>query len=259
MGAFEVVFGSATNPRATITECTAAAGQNFQVKASDANATLNQIWGFNASGGIIRVRSPRMHDDVQGIRARVNRSLPQVLLPYDVAEQLYSTDTLIVETSGGEAETDNVFLLIHYPALPGSEGRLMHDTEVMPNIDAVIGVELSARTGAVGRWGAPIALNTSMDLFQRPRNYAILGYQLSAACGAIVFSGTDVGPLRHGGPGMEEPDVTSEWFVGLARESKQAAIPVFNSQNVGQVNVELGGQTAEAESKVTVILGRLRS
>lgn len=259
MSAFEVVYAFKTNPGAVISECAAATSQSLQVKASDQDAYLQQLWAFNATGGLIRVRSPRMHDDVQGIRLRVNAKSQQLLMPYGTEERLYSTDTLTVETTGGEAETDCVFALLRYPQLPGSEGQLASWAEIQPNIESYLGVEVAAKTGAVGKWGTPVALNNSMDLFKRPSKYAILGYQVSAEVGAVVISGTDVGPLRFGGPGMIEPDVTSEWFVRLSEEAKEAAIPVFNSQNIGQINLELGGQTAEAESKVTFFCAKLRA
>lgn len=256
-GTFEVVGAFKTNPRTTIEECAAYTSQTLQVRAGT-GVTLEQIWAHNATGGVLRVRSPNLHDNTQGIRMRAPENSQQLILPYATRVPLYETETLIVETSGGEAETDNVFLLVHYDDLPGQDANLYQWAEIAPQIDNYMGVELAARTGAVGHWGTPVALNASMDLFRRPARYAILGYQLNSACGSVVLSGGGIGELRFGGPGMIEPDVTSEWFVRLSEETGKAAIPVFSSQNVGAVNVELGGQTAEHESKVTFLCAKLK-
>lgn len=257
MSAFEVVGAFKTNPGATIEECAAYTGQKLEVRAGE-GITLEQIWASNATGGVLRVRSPNLHDDVQGIRLRAPKALPQLLLPYASKVPLLKTETLTVETSGGGAETDHVFLLNYYNSLPGMEGNLLHWAEVQPQIDNLMGVEVAAKTGTIGKWGVPVALNSSQDLFRRPSRYAILGYQLSVPVGAVVVSGGGVGELRFGGPGMEEPDVTGEWFIRLGEETGQATIPVFDSQNVGQVNLELGGNTSELESKVTMICAKLK-
>lgn len=256
-GTFEVVAAFKTNPGATIESCEAYPGQTLQVRAGT-GVTLEQLWAFNASGGLLRVRSPNLHDNTQGLRLRAPKENPQLLLPYASKVPLLETETLTVETTGGAAETDNVFLLNHYDDLPGQRSNLFTWAEIEPQIDNLMGVEVAVKSGAVGKWGTPVALNASMDLFRKPSRYAILGYQLSEVMGAIVVSGGGVGELRHGGPGMIEPDVTGEWFVRLSEETGKAAIPVFNSQNVGQVNIEAGGQTAEKETKVTFLCARLK-
>lgn len=257
MGTFELVGAFKTNPGASISECAAYPGQSLQVRAGE-GVTLEQIWTHNVTGGVLRVRSPNLHDNTQGIRMRAPVNSQQLILPYATNIPLYKTETLTVETSGGGAETDNVFLLVHYSDLPGQEGNLLHWQEVEPQIDNYMGVEVAAKTGAVGAWGAGVALNASMDLFRKPARYAILGYQLSVAVGAVTVSGGGVGELLFGGPGMIEPDVTAEWFVRLGQETGQPTIPVFDSQNVGQVLTKLGGGTAEVESLVTFFCAKLK-
>lgn len=256
-GAFEIVGAYKTNPGATIEECAAFSGQSLQVRAGE-GVTLEQIWTYNKTGGILRVRSPNLHDNTQGIRMRAPAENPQLILPYETSVPLYKTETLTVETSGGEAETDNVFLLVHYDDLPGQEAGLYQWSEIKGSIVNYMGVELAAKTGAVGHWGTPVAINASMDLFKKPKRYAILGYQLDKVVGSVAIAGGGVGELRMGGPGMIEPDVTSEWYIRLSEETGKATIPVFDSQNVGNVKVELGGQTAEAESKVTLFCAELQ-
>lgn len=260
MGAFEVIVGYATNPSTTITACTALTGQSFQVRATPegSKTILQQVWANNKTGGTVRVKSPRMHDDQQGIRIRAPKENQRLLLPYDVAEDLYSTDTLEVQTSGGASETDQVALLVHYQQLPGTEAQLKTYEEIAPRIQSYMGVEITAKAGAaVSAWGAGVALNTSMDVFKKPDEYAILGYQLDTACTAVALKGTDIGEVRMGGPGAVEPDLTGEWFILLSKESGEAAIPVFNSQNVGNILAEVADTTAESEHHITFFCAQL--
>src|SRR5882724_2600309 len=137
MGAMlEVVSGRVTNPGATITAMTADTGDSFSVRNFFAPGTAQLIdaWALSATAGVFRVRSPRLHDNVQGIRNRVLAATPQPLLPDWTQQNLYAQDTLILEQSGGGAEVDMATLLNYYSDLPGSNARLFD----WPTVDARI-------------------------------------------------------------------------------------------------------------------------
>lgn len=260
MPAFEVVAGYVTNPSTTISALTTSGGQTFQVRAAPegANIWLEQAWGSNTTGGVGRIRSPRMHDNVQGIRFRVPPANQRALLPFGMREPLYSQDTLIPETSGGASETDALYYLVHYSSLPGSEGNFKTWAEIKPRIKKFMGVEVTIHSGATaGQWGAAVALNSSMDQFQRPESYALLGYLIDTATGAVVFRGTNIGELRFGGPGVVEPEYTSEYFVRLSEETQDACIPEFQAANASSILVECSQGPAESEHHVTAICALL--
>lgn len=262
MSAYELVTGRATNPGATITAVTFETGQSGAVRSAEggSGAHLIQMWGENASGGLMRIKSPRMHDNVQGIRVRVPAGSIGPLLPYAVKEKLYETDVLSVETSGGTSETDSVFYINHYSRLPGSEGNFKTWAEIQPRILKYMGVEVTCKSGAsAGAFGAPVAINSNMDQFEIPAEYAILGYTVDAGCGAVGFRGTGIGELRCGGPGVVAPDITQEWFVKLSEEAGEGAIPVFGSANKGSVLVEVAHTTASTEFHPTIICALLSS
>lgn len=260
MSAIEVVGARVVNPGATITEMTALTGQTFAVRTTPegTKVTLENVWGDNATGGVARVRSPRMHDNVQGIRLRIPKANRRLLLPFAVKEPLYNQDTLIVESSGGGAETDALYYIVSYEKLPGSEGNFKHPEEVFPRILNVSGVELKPKSGATtGQWGVAVALNSLMDQFKRPKEYAILGYVLSAECGAVAFRGTDIGEVRVGGPGAVEPGWTGEYFVRLSQETGLPAIPCFQAGNVPSILCEVSSAGAETEFPLTVLVAEL--
>ena len=260
MSALEIVGARVVNPGATVTEMTPLTGQTFAVRTTPegTKVTLENMWGQNATGGTARIRSPRMHDNVQGVRVRIPKNDPRLLLPFAIKEPLYNQDTLIVETSGGGAETDTLYYLVSYEKLPGSEGNFKSPSEVLPRIQNIMGVELKPKSGATtGQWGAAVALNSLQDQFKRPHEYAILGYVTSAEFGAIAFHGTDIGEVRIGGPGAVEPAWTNEYFLRLSEENGMPLVPCFQAGNVPSILCEVSSAGAETEFPLTVLCAQL--
>src|SRR5271167_3819933 len=98
--AIETVAASLT-PAATATAqaMTPANGQSFNVRAtaSPTNAWLEAVWSPSQAAGDFRIRSPRLHDDVNAIRVASELNLSQPQLKECFAQVLYSQDQLIVE------------------------------------------------------------------------------------------------------------------------------------------------------------------
>jgi hypothetical protein len=85
---------------------------------------------------------------------------------------------------------------------------------------------------ASGTYSGEVAINSSFDNFKANVDYALLGYLVSAQCGAVTWKGIDTGNLRVGGPGdVAGRQYTSEWFVRLSRRYGMPLIPVFNASN----------------------------
>ncbi len=127
----DTVTGFVTAPGAVFTPWTLATGDSLAVRAATPNTNIWLIgaWAWNQVAGVMRVRSPRMHDNVQGIRMRtpvnlVNNRIP-VRLIGGAAQKLFTQDTLIVEQTGsavaGQSETGS--LLIWYDDVPGVSAR----------------------------------------------------------------------------------------------------------------------------------------
>src|SRR5437868_7404730 len=114
-GILEILTGRATNP-AALTALTMNTGDSLAVRAFGDNVAcyLENIWSQQATAGFIRVRSPRMHDNVQGIRMAAPAALPLPLLPLEANQRVYATDTLIAEIQGGGAEVDNMAIQVYY-------------------------------------------------------------------------------------------------------------------------------------------------
>lgn len=254
--ALQVISGFAVNPGTTLTAMTPCTGDSFVVRSFDMTnrAQIVDMWALGASPGAVRLRSPRMHDIANGIRQRYVAGVAQPLLSRNAVEQLYSQDNLTFEISGGAAETDMASFLVYYPNIPGLDASLDSWANVKPRVQHLYSVECDLTAGAVvGQYGGSQAINTSFDQFIRNRDYAILGYtSQSAAVCTVGITGADFGNLRVGGPGVTRSELTADWFAQQSDRYGVPMIPVFNSANVANVNIDA---TANAASTaVTVVL-----
>lgn len=259
--AMEVLTGRVTNPGATLTQLTANTGNSFQVRSFPEGqlAYLEGMWAQGATAGALQVHSPRMHDDVRGIRFNTTAALVRNLLD-DWAEQfLYPNDNLRVELSGGGAEVDSGALLVYYQNLPGVDARLSTWDQIKPRIvNHLTVVVATAGPATSGDWSAGTVITTSSDLLKADTDYAVLGYTLDAECLAVGLSSADTGNLRVGGPGPVEAIETRDWFVSLAQAHGTPHIPVFNSNNRGSTLSSVARITAAGTVNVAWHLAQLR-
>src|SRR5437870_3650244 len=148
--ALEVISGRVVNPGAALTAWTMNTGDSLAVRNFDnpGRALLLDAWALGATAGVLRIRSPRLHDNVQGIRSQVLAATPQPLLPDVTRQPIVAQDTLIVEQSGGGAETDCGTILNYYSDLPGGDARLFALEDLQSRIRNVLTNEVSIVTGA---------------------------------------------------------------------------------------------------------------
>lgn len=258
--AVQLINGRATNPSTTFTALTAGTSDSFSVNNFPLSAAcyLDQIWAREATPGVVRLRSPRMHDASQGIRLQVGATTPQLLLPDATAQKLYPSDTLTFELTGGAAETDNAFFLAYYTDLPGVAARLAMWEEIQPRIASVAGVEVDTTTSATaGQWSAGTAINASFDTFKANTDYALLGYDVSAAVGAVAIQGVDTGNVRFGGPGSLDHVQTREFFRMMARWTGRPYIPIINSNNKATTNLFVADPATSTAVNVSLIFAEL--
>jgi hypothetical protein len=234
MTAWEVVAGFATNPSSTFTGLTYTAGQTSTVRNTDLNAHvyLQDMWAKGATAGVFRIRSPRLHDNVQGIRFQNPATLNYQLMGWWPLEELVPQDALIAEITGGATETDMGAFLVSYDSLPGADGNYVHWDQIKNRIEHVVTIEVdTAASATVGNWSTGAALNSSFDLTWANSWYAILGYVASASVTAVAIQGPDLGNLKVGGPGNLNLVDTRNYFVQRDLFGNTPAIPVINSAN----------------------------
>ncbi len=261
--AIEVITGQATNPGATITQLTANSGDSYAVRSTDVAADIElwNAWAFTTTNLLMRIRSPRMHDQAQNWRGQPPASTPRPLIGLQPSQRLYSQDNIIVELTGGAAEVDLASLLVYYRNLPGIAARLHSWSEVEPLIQNLTSVEVDPISSATaGNYGAAVALNSAFDTLIRNVDYAILGYECATTGCTFGIRGADTGNLRIGGPLYNQTEVTAAWFVTLSQANGNApVIPVVNSANVAAILCDVAAQATSTTFKVGVNLAQLKS
>jgi hypothetical protein len=236
--ALEVVAGFVTNPGATLTTLTPSTGLSFTIRGTDTTKPtwLLGAWAFNATAGEMRITSPRLHDQVQGIRNRVTAAFasPLVVGPHNAAfaQRLYAQDNITVQLSGGGAELDTGALLIGYDDLAGVSGRFIDVPTLKKNGINIVTAEVTVTAVATGNFGGGVAINSTNDNLIANTDYAIVGGMTDTRGDVIRVLGVDLGNLGVGFPG--EPtlrDTTLNWFEALSSAFNAAYIPVINSAN----------------------------
>src|SRR5882762_7614067 len=244
--AIEVVAGFATNPGATLTALTPSTNTSFTVRGTDTtkNAWLASGWAFNATAGEFVIKSPRLHDNVQGVRNRVTAALTAPLFntPFNpmAKQRLFAQDNLSVLVSGGGAELDCGAVLIYYEDLAGVAGRFVDYATLTGKGINLVTAEVTITAVATGNFGGAVAINSTFDTLKANTDYAILGGMVDTRGTAVGITGVDLGNLRLGFPA--EPslrDVTNNWFVGLATALGLPAIPVINSANKSAITIDV--------------------
>lgn len=235
--AMDTITGFVTAPGATLTAQTAAAGDSFTVRNATPGKSilLLDAWAWNQAAGIWRVRSPKLTDNVQGLRFRVpgnSQSFP--FFDEELPQILYAQDQLIFEQSGsavgGQIESSST--MVWYEDIGGIAARLTTYDDVQKRGVELFTQEVSCVSAATGGYTGQAVLNSTFDLMKANTDYAVLGYLVDASCVTVCLRGADTGNLRVAGPGNQLlRDVTRYWFRNLSESLGRPAIPIINSAN----------------------------
>lgn len=258
--ALQVITGQVTNPSTTVTALTPNAGDSFSPRSADMSSDIEllDVWAFSATAGVLRVRSPRMHDQAQNMRYQTVASIPRPNMALESKQKMFPQDNVTVEMSGDAAAVDLASLLVYYTDLPGIAANLHSWEEIAPLVDELTTVEVDlTSSGTSCNYSPTVALNGTFDTLIRDQSYAILGYECGTTGGTIGFTGSDTGNLRVGGPLYNQQEFTADWFVRLGRDNGFPAIPVINSANVASVNLDVACQAVSTSFKVGVNLALL--
>ena len=262
MGALLVCdAGAVTNPSTTITAVTAGAGSSFTVRGTSAS-TSQRLVGLARGGatkGLVRVRSPYLSDNVQGIRYAAAAGIQDDLLSLVGAQALIPQDTLTVEVTGGAAEFDGALLTTYYDDLSGAGPKLKMPGDIAGAAEYITTWEVGAAAPATeGAWGNTI-ITTTYDESQANRWYAVMGYVVDVPVLGIAINGADTSNFNIGGPGVTQPYRTKAYFADLSMALGKPCIPVFNSANKGNTNVAVVDVAASTAVNVTLVVAVMPS
>jgi hypothetical protein len=263
----DTVTGFVTAPGAAFTAWTMAAGDSLAVRAAvpGSNIWLVAAWAWNQVAGVLRVRSPRLHDNVQGIRMRIPANIVNNKLPNfrngNAAQKLFTQDTLIAEQTGsavgGQIETGS--LLIWYDDVPGIAGRFITSAQLQKFGVNIMGQEVTVTTGVGGGYTGSVAINSVNDNFKANTDYALIGGYCDTRVSTVRIKGIDTGNLGVGFPGDPTlQDFTADWFARLEQATGIAMIPVFNSQNKAGITVDAVSQQVAVTTVITLLMVELQ-
>lgn len=264
--AMEVISGGVTAPGAVFTPWTPAPGNSLQIRSApvDSKIYLINAWAENQVAGVMRVRSPRLHDNVQGLRMRVNASNTDSMFPCtsdDGFNQfLVSQDVLTVEQTGsavgGQIEAGS--LLVYYTNIPAISARLIDNPTLQKSGINIIGQEVSITTGVTIAYTGQVAINAVNDNFKANTDYALLGIMCDTRVATIRIQGIDVGNLGIGVPGEPtQRHVYSNYFQRLSNTTGMPCIPVFNSANKTGILIDALGNQAAITTVATLFMVEL--
>lgn len=258
MGTIDTVYTFATNPGAGPTAFAPAVGDSLSVRDFDrtsSSAYLEQLIRRGATAGYARVRSPRLHDNVTGINAYSAEVVDTLGMPIEAAQNLWPNDLMIVEGSGGAAESDAAVLSVYYTNLDGADARLANWSDLKGNIKSYKSFQTAAPAAANVWTDTPIT--TTENQLHADSDYAVMGYRSSVSVAAVGVKGQDTGNLRACGPGTTTSLDTEDWFVRNAERSGLPYIPVLNANNRFGIYVSAIDVAAQAGLIVTLFLAEL--
>lgn len=241
--ALELVTAIATAAAAAGSAAAAAAGNSLTVRPAKEGSDIwmLSLWADVQTAAFARIRSPRLHDAVDGIKTDTIVSDPTPVWPQGFKQRLYPNDVLDVTIAGGAVAGDieSVCFLVHYADLVGTDARLITWEEFMQRALHLMVVENTLALGAGGGYSGEEAINAEDDNGKANTEYALAGYTVDTECAAVRWRSSDTGNLGVGGPGVEtDRELTRDWFLNLARLTGLALIPVFNFTNRGGILVD---------------------
>jgi len=261
-GAIECISGYVTAPSATETALTVCAGNSLTIRAAKEGSKIHilQAWGKTKGAGIVKILSPRMHDNVQNLRLNRIAAKNAVLLPAGFKQLVYPQDTLRVLMTGSAtaADIETFGMLIHYEELEGAEGRFATWDEIQSRIKNWISVPVSITTAATGEYSGQVAINSTYDLMKANTDYALIGWNSSGVGGTVRYQGIDTGNLGVGGPATTEQEVdTKNWFKNLSDRWNIPCIPILNSANKAGILIDVTQDEDAAAVVIYSILAEL--
>jgi hypothetical protein len=239
-----------------ITAATAGVGSTFTVRnfPFTAKANLIDAWFQAPHAGMVRVRSPKFADNVQGIRVNGAGTLQGGLLTPATPQFLIPQDSLTVELNGTAADVDFAALQSYYTDLTGASPAMKMPGDISGSMEWldtwVVAVTTSGTAGTI----LATAVTTTYDVSQANRWYAVLGYVVDAAVGAVGITGADLSNLNVMGPGTLLTHYTRNYFADLSMKIGAPCIPCFNTANKGNTSVVTANQAASLAVNVTLIV-----
>jgi hypothetical protein len=234
-------------------------------------AKILEFWGIDsdsvAEGELIYTRPEATHDQQHGFRFEIpsialggaGTNAAFNFLPGYGTIDLYKSDVpqiLVTSTANDDILVSWVTL---YDDLPGVNGVFCTWPYIQQHQKSAVGIQVTAVASATaGAYGAQRAFNADDDRLHANTWYAILGASVQTQVTTISLLGPDWGGQRVGMPSGSLDLRSNTWFVDQSvKWGNLACIPVFNSNNKGNVLVQVADSEASTSPKIDFFLYEL--
>ena len=259
----EVVAAGAAFANLALGDFDAAGNINVRNFTQGTRAFLLNYWGMPQGGvPIIRGVSPRMHDNVVGIRHRPIAAQVYELMAYGYPAEVYAQDRINWMAQGSAAALDQepYCFLMFYQSLPGSDGFFIDREQLNKLGKSITTVEIPLVAGVAGGWSGAATGNSGTQALKPNVRYALLGGHTSIMQAGIGIRCSDFGNLRLGFPGnAADKQENTYFFVQLSERYGFPLIPVFNSASLPTMLVDTANNENAASPFVTLNVCELGS
>lgn len=236
----------------------------------DGDATMLEAWGMDdlnvAEVQFVYTRPQATHDQSHGFRAQIASKLAgsagkigaQEFLPGLVNVSLFKSDVPVISVSATAADGCAVSWVTLYDDLPGAAGVFISPSQAQALQLSTVGIFVNAVASATkGAYGTSRAFNADDPRLHANTWYAIIGYTVQVPVMTVALLGPDWGGQRIGGPGDPLAFRTANWFMEQSFLWNLPLIPCFNSNNVGNVLVNVADVPAGTTPALDFILYEL--
>lgn len=263
--ALDTVTSTGTAIGAALAATTAVSGDSLTVKNANLSTDvwLLNFWVDAQVAGMVRIHSPKMHDNTDGIRSRTRLNNLEPILPWGVPQRMVPQDTEIVELAGSAVggDIESVVQLLYYADMPGQAARFLTPDALRPRVKHHFGNRLAITVGSTAAYTGARAINADQDLLQANTDYAVLGMSSDLRVSAICLRGPDTGNLRvsvPGGADVQGSMKRADWFFrDLSFWYGLPLIPIINSANKGATQIDVMGDENGGTANVTLWLAML--
>ncbi len=204
--------------------------------------------------GVCNIRSPRMHDNVNGIQIPLTGGPASQLPLFPNFQKFISQDSLNLFITTVIAPTGyaNLHLLIYYEDLPESPGKYITHETLLSNKNQIMTLEHEITPTSHVDYSGGLVITDIQDSFRSLESYAFLGFKFIDPVDntAMCLRGHDTGNLRIGQPmSLFTGSQKDFYFTDLAKKSGLPVIPVINAAN--KDNTFIDAAAGETLAKIT--------
>jgi hypothetical protein len=241
---------------------------NYDAPASTAGARVVEMWGMDSNSvaevAVTLSRQQSVNDQTRGVRFNIPALIPggagtvgsHNFLPGLATIPLYKSDSFVFTVTSTANDEVSVSWNTLYDDLPGVSSVLASWDQVQALRFTTLGMACNAiASGTAGStYGTARALNADENRLIANTWYAILGITVQTTCLSVTFIGPDWGGQRIGLPAGALTTDSATFFVDQTLKWGVPLIPCFNSNNAGNVTLQVLDTVASTSPKIDVLM-----